>query len=138
MYWLLKTEPETYSYADLVTRGKDMWEGVRNFQAAKFLKSMQPGDLAFIYHSGKQRAIVGIAEICSHPYPDPTASDTRWVTVDIRPKEELARPVTLKEIKSEPTFANWELVRLSRLSVMPVPPRVWTSILELSRKTGLT
>lgn len=135
-YWLLKTEPDVYSYSDLEKAGRDMWDGVRNAAAAKHLRAMRPGDLALVYHTGKERAAVGIAEVVSEPYPDPTAdpasNDGRWVAVDVSPRERLPRPVTLAEIKADPAFAGWELVRLPRLSVMPVPPALWQRILEMA------
>ncbi|WP_371377904.1 EVE domain-containing protein [Sporomusa aerivorans] len=131
-FWLAKTEPETFSYADLERLKKDMWDGVRNFTAAKHIKAMQPGDLILIYHSGKEKAIVGVAEAVSAPYPDPTATDPRFVTVDIVPRYRLTRPVTLHEIKALDEFADWELVRQSRLSVMPVPANLWQLIMNLA------
>ncbi|MTI94018.1 MAG: EVE domain-containing protein [Firmicutes bacterium] len=130
-YWLLKTEPETYSYHDLEVAGSDTWDGVRNFQARANIKKMAPGDQAFIYHTGRQRAIVGIAEVVSEPYPDP--GDHRFLWIDVRAVRSLPRPVSLSEIKAEPTFADWELVRLSRLSVMPVPPQFWSQILMMAK-----
>lgn len=134
-FWLAKTEPETFSYSDLERLKKDMWDGVRNFTAAKHIKAMQPGDLIFIYHSGKEKAIVGVAEAASEPYPDPTSDDSRFFTIDVIPRYRLTRPVTLHEIKSIAAFAEWELVRQSRLSVMPVPDSLWQLIMELSGQT---
>ncbi|HHW98698.1 MAG TPA: EVE domain-containing protein [Firmicutes bacterium] len=129
-YWLLKTEPEDYSFADLMRNGRDMWDGVRNHTAQRHLRSMQPGDLAFIYHTGKERAIVGIAEVMTLAYPDPTADDPKWQAVDVAARDPLPRPVTLQEIKSWPELAQWELVRLPRLSVMPVPEQAWRMVME--------
>jgi predicted RNA-binding protein with PUA-like domain len=131
-YWLAKTEPETFSYADLERLKKDMWDGVRNFTAAKHIKAMQPGDLILIYHSGKEKAIVGVAEAVSAPYPDPTSTDPRFVTIDVIPRYRLNRPVSLREIKARPEFAEWELVRQSRLSVMPVTASHWQLIMQLA------
>ncbi|MDF2875745.1 MAG: hypothetical protein K0R22_2428 [Sporomusa sp.] len=131
-FWLAKTEPETFSYFDLERLKKDMWDGVRNFTAAKHIKAMQPGDLILIYHSGKEKAIVGVAEAVSEPYPDPTAADPRFYTIDIIPRYRLAHPVTLREIKAGSAFADWELVRQSRLSVMPVSESHWQLIMELA------
>lgn len=128
-YWLLKTEPETYSFQDLVRAGRDTWDGVKNFQARSHISKMLPGDLAFIYHSGKNRAIVGIARVVSKPYKDPT--DSRFLWADVEAVEALPRPVTLAEIKAEPRFQDWELVRISRLSVMPVSEEIWFSILGM-------
>ena len=132
-YWLLKTEPDDYSYADLVEHGRDMWDGVRNHTAQRHLRSMQPGDLAFIYHTGKERAVVGIAEVMASAYPDPTSDDPKWQAVDVAAREALARPVTLKEVKSWPELADWELVRLPRLSVMPVPKQAWQMVLAAAQ-----
>lgn len=128
-FWLLKTEPEEYGYADLAAAGRDRWDGVRNPTALRHLRAMAPGDRAFIYHSGKQRAVVGVAEVVSAPYPDP--ADPRLAVVDLEPRGRLARPVTLAAIKADPAFAGWELVRLPRLSVMPVPPVFWEQILQM-------
>lgn len=130
-YWLLKTEPDTYSFADLIRLGRDSWDGVRNFQARAHIKAMVPGDMAYIYHSGKPRAIVGTARVISKPYPDPV--DSRFLWVDVQAGEELPRPVTLAEIKADPRFAHWELVRQSRLSVMPVPPELWSVIMQMAK-----
>ncbi len=130
-YWLLKTEPEDYSFADLQAAGEDTWDGVRNFAAQKHLRAMAPGDLAFIYHTGKEKAVVGVAEISKAAYPDP--SDPAFVAVSLRACHPLQRPVTLKEIKAAPQFSDWELVRLPRLSVMPVTPEHWQAVHTLSR-----
>lgn len=132
-YWLLKTEPESYSYDDLEKQGKTSWEGVRNFRAAKHLRTMQVGDLAFIYHTGKERAIIGVGEIATPAYPDPQAENARFVAVDVIPRYRLARPVTLAEIKQNIKFSSWELVNQPRLSVMPVKEEYWTSIEGLSQ-----
>jgi len=128
-YWLLKTEPETYSFADLVRKGRDTWDGVRSFQARSNIKAMKPGDMVFIYHSGKTKAIVGTARVVSLPYPDP--ADSRFLWVDVEAGEELPNPVSLAEIKADSRFIDWALVRQSRLSVVPVRPITWTTILEM-------
>lgn len=128
-YWLLKTEPESYSYLDLEKLKQDRWNGVRNFTALKHLKQMRPRDLVFIYHTGREKAIVGIAEVVSLPYPDPEETDSRFVVVDIEARRRLDHPVTLQQIKQNPSFQEWELVRLSRLSVMPVRTEYWDAIL---------
>ncbi len=132
-YWLAKTEPETYSYADLVRLGRDRWNGVKNPVALKHLKRMQPGDRVFIYHTGKQRAIVGVAKVVSAPYPDPESNDPRLIVVDLQPEYLLNRQVTLKEIKAEPIFQGWALVRQPRLSVLPVTAEQWELIQKLSQ-----
>lgn len=122
-YWLAKTEPEEFSYGDLVRKGRESWNGVRNMTAQRHLKAMQPGDQVFVYHTGKEKAIVGVAEVVSMPYPEPGA--VRFVTVDLAARYALARSVTLKEIKANQVFQDWELVRLPRLSVMPVKEEYW-------------
>ena len=130
--WLLKTEPSTYSYANLEQAKKARWDGVTNSLALKHIRSMVKGDLAFIYHTGDEKRIVGIAEIISAPYPDPKAGDPRIVVVDLKPKELLKNPVTLASIKATKEFADFALVRIGRLSVMPVSPGQWKAILTMS------
>ncbi len=132
-YWLAKTEPESFSYGDLEKLGQDRWNGVKNFAALKHMKQMELGDLVFIYHTGKEKAIIGVAEVISTFYPDPNETDERFIVVDVKPRYPLDRPVTLKEIKSNALFQEWELVRQSRLSVMPVSEEHWNYILELSK-----
>src|SRR5580658_1388000 len=117
-HWLLKTEPSTYSYADLERDKKAVWDGVSNALALKHLRSMKRGDLAFIYHTGDEKQIVGITEVTSAPYPDPKEKDTRLVVVDFKPQKRLARPVTLSEVKGDAEFRDFELMRIGRLSVM--------------------
>jgi len=131
-YWLLKTEPESYSYANLAALGRDGWNGVRNFRALKYMRSMEPGDLAFIYHTGKEKAIVGVAQVASTAYPDPAQEDPRYIVVDVKPGYPMQRPITLAEIKANPFFADWALVHQPRLSVMPVSSRHWQEIHALS------
>jgi predicted RNA-binding protein with PUA-like domain len=131
-YWLAKTEPESFSYADLERLGRDRWNGVRNFVALRHMRQMQSGDLVFIYHTGKEKAIIGIAEVVSLPYPDPESDDARFLVVDFAPKQLLARPVSLKEIKANPAFSGWELVTQSRLSIMPVAAENWHKVLALA------
>ncbi|NJK86276.1 MAG: EVE domain-containing protein, partial [Bacteroidales bacterium] len=118
--WLLKTEPTKYSWDDLVKKGTDMWDGVRNFRARNNLKSMKRGDLAFIYHSVESPGIVGLAEVVNEFYPDPTASDGDWVVVDLKPMRKLDRFIPLREIKQRPDLQQMQLVRFSRLSVQKV------------------
>jgi predicted RNA-binding protein with PUA-like domain len=128
----MKTEPDEYGYGDLEKLGRDRWNGVRNFRAIAHMRAMAAGDLAFVYHTGKEKAIVGVAEVVAPAYPDPTAGDKRFVVVDVSPRRRLPRPVTLGEIKADPAFAAWELVRIPRLSVMPVPPGHWQRILDMA------
>ena len=132
--WLLKSDPETYGFPNLVRDGKTVWDGVSNNLALKHLRNMRRGDLAFIYHTGEQRAVVGIAEVLSDAYPDPKKQDPRLVVVDLAAKEQLARPVTLDEIKQHAALKNFDLVRLPRLSVMPVPENIWNAVLALAQK----
>ena len=133
-YWLLKTEPSVYSYANLERDKKTTWDGVTNNLALKHIRSMKKGDLAFIYHTGDEKAIVWIAEITSGPYPDPKAGDPKIVVVDLKPREALAFPVSLAAIKSRKEFADFALVRIGRLSVMPVTASQWKLLLAMSGK----
>ncbi len=135
-HWLLKTEPSTYSYADLERDKKAVWDGVSNALALKHLRSMKRGDLAFVYHTGDEKQIVGIAEVMSDPYPDPKQKDARLVVVvDLKPRERLARPVTLSEVKADAEFRDFELVRIGRLSVMPVSESRWKKLLKMASAT---
>ena len=128
--WLLKSEPENYSWNDLLTEGGTEWTGVRNPAAALHLKAMQVGDRAFFYHSGKTREIVGTVEIVRTARQD--GNEARWVSVAIAPVAALAHPVTLAAIKGDTALAGMELLRQSRLSVSPVRPAEWTRILALA------
>lgn len=130
-YWLLKTEPSTYAFADLERDGTTVWDGVANNTALIHIRQMQPGDLALIYHSGDERSVIGLAEIMSAPYPDPQLDDPKRVVVDVQVKQRLNHPITLATIKSDPAFAQFGLVRQSRLSVMPVPAELWTKLMAL-------
>lgn len=132
-YWLLKTEPSTYSWDDLVKDGGTFWDGVRNYAARKQLNAMKKGDRAFIYHSVKGTEIVGIAKITQEAYQDPSTTDDRWVAVDIEPLSPLKRPVSLQEIKQHPKLQDMTLVRISRLSVQPVTKTEYDTILTLSK-----
>jgi predicted RNA-binding protein with PUA-like domain len=131
-YWLLKTEPEAYSYADLERDGSTVWDGVSSNAALKNIRAMQPGDLALIYHSGDERQAVGLAEVTSAPYADPKLGDPKLVVVDVKPLRRLARPVTLAEVKAEPAFADFALVREGRLSVVAVTPEQWHRLLAIA------
>jgi predicted RNA-binding protein with PUA-like domain len=130
-YWLLKTEPGDFSWDDLERAAGTVWDGVTNFTALRYMREVRKGDRALIYHTGNERASVGVARVVSDAYPDPKQDDPRIVAFDIEPEERLARPVTLSEVKAIPDFAGWDLVRLPRLSVMPVPPEHWTRLLAL-------
>lgn len=122
-YWILKTEPSTYSFDRLATERRAVWDGVTNALALKHIRSMAQGDHAFIYHTGDEKALVGLARIASDPYPDP--NDPKLAVVDLEAGERLPRPVTLAAVKADPAFAELGLVRMSRLSVVPVPPDHW-------------
>jgi len=132
-HYLLKTEPDDYSYEDLERDGSTVWDGVRNNAALLHMRGMKKGDLAFIYHTGKVRAAVGVARLTSDPYPDPGADNPKVVVFDVEPVEKLARPVTLAEVKADPAFEGFDLVRQSRLSAMPVPDDLWKRMLKMSR-----
>jgi predicted RNA-binding protein with PUA-like domain len=129
-YWLMKSEPESYSWGDLVRDGGTEWDGVRNNAARLHLKAMKAGDEAFLYHSMSDKAVVGIMRITREAKPDPKASD--WVTVRVEPVRALNRPVTLAEVKAEPKLAKMELIRQSRLSVAPVREEEWAKVLEMA------
>ena len=131
-FWLLKTEPDSYSWDDLARDKKTSWDGVTNALALKHIRSMNKGDLALIYHTGDERASVGIAEVAAGPHPDPKEDDEKRVVVDLKPKKKLKRPVTLDEFKADKAFAGWDLLRIGRLSVVPVPPKMWERVLELA------
>ncbi len=133
-YWLIKSEPNTYSFNDLVEKGQDHWDGVRNYAARNHMKAMQKGDLAFFYHSVKEKAIVGIAECVTEFYQDPTTDDPRWVVVDFVPKKKLKRPVSLEEIKKEDTLSEMILLKISRLSVQPVTKNEFDFIIIMSEE----
>jgi predicted RNA-binding protein with PUA-like domain len=129
--WLLKTEPDCYSWDDLVRDKKTAWDGVINALALKHIRSMQKGDEAFIYHTGDQRAVIGTAQITSKPYPDPKEQDERLVVVDLKAAKKLPQPVSLSDIKADKTFEGWTFLRIGRLSVVPVPESMWDRIIEL-------
>jgi predicted RNA-binding protein with PUA-like domain len=131
-HWLMKSEPSSYSWQDLVRDGSTEWDGVRNNAARLHLKAMKAGDEAFFYHSMDERAVIGIMRIAREAAPDPKDAD--WVSVKVEPVRALERPVSLKEIKAEPRLAKMELIRQSRLSVAPVRDEEWAVVLELSRR----
>jgi predicted RNA-binding protein with PUA-like domain len=129
--WLLKTEPGTYSWGDLVRDKRTTWDGVANATALINIRAMKKGDLALIYHTGSVKAAVGIAEIASNPYPDPKDETGKATVIDLRPKKPLAQPVTLAQIKADHAFKGFDLLRIGRLSVVPVPDAMWKRIEEL-------
>jgi predicted RNA-binding protein with PUA-like domain len=120
--WLVKTEPGEYSYADLEQDGTAEWDGVTNPTAQQHLRAMRQGDACVVYHSGKERAAIGLARVVRDPYPDPTDPAGKRVWVDLKAERQLPRPVTLAQLKADPLFATSPLVRISRLSVMPLEP----------------
>lgn len=131
-YWILKTDADTYPFEQLVRERRAVWDGVSNALALKHIRSMAKGDQVFIYHSGDDKALVGLARVVSDPYPDPKAKDPRLFVVDIEAGDRLARPVTLAEVKADPAFAELGLVRMSRLSVIPVPVEQWKRLLGMA------
>jgi predicted RNA-binding protein with PUA-like domain len=131
-YWLLRSEPDAYSWDDLIRDGGTEWNGVRNYTARNFLKDMQPGDQAIFYHSNTEKAAVGIMEITRAWQPD--GDDGKWASVAVKPVEKLARPVPLADIKAEPRLAQIEVLRQSRLSVTPVREAEWQVLLEMAAR----
>lgn len=130
-YWLVKSEPNAYSWDDLVSLGRDHWDGVRNYQARNNLKLMREGDEVLFYHSVNEKQVVGIAKVVRESYPDPTIDDDRWVAVDLAPVRKLDKPVTLADIKSESSLKEFALIKNSRLSVMPVDEQHYKIILKM-------
>lgn len=129
-YWLVKTEPDTYGWDKFMTDKKTVWDGVRNFQARAHLKKMAEGDQVFFYHTGDEKAIVGISKVVKAGYPEP--KDAEWTAVDLAPVKKLKNPVTLAQIKSDQRLSNMVLVRASRLSVQPVSKEEFDHIISLS------
>ena len=132
VYWLLKSEPLEYSYDNLEQDGRSVWNGVKNPLALKYIRTMQPTDQALIYHTGKERQVVGVAEIVTPPYPDPALDNPLRVVVDVQAVRSLPQPVTLAQIKQSGNFTDFDLIRLPRLSVVPVPTEYWQQILQLA------
>lgn len=129
-YWLLKTEPDTFSWDDLEKAGKATWDGVRNFRARSNIKAMKKGDMAFIYHTGDEKAVIGIARVEKESYPEP--GDAAWLVVDLVPEKKLKKPVTLAEVKAESDLKEMTLARVPRLSVQPVEKTEFDKILKMS------
>ena len=132
-YWLVKQEPTAYNYYVLEKEGKTVWDGVHNNLALKHMREMRKGDRALFYHTGDERQAVGTIEIASNPYANPEEDDERFVVVDVKAGSRLKRPVTLEEMKRDSKFKNWDLLRISRLSVMPVPKEIWDEILKKAK-----
>ena len=134
-YWLAKQEPSGprgYNFSKLIKEKKTIWDGVHNNLALKHMKDMKKGDLVFFYHTGTEKKIVGIMTVDSDPYPNPKEKNERFIVVNVKYKKRLKREVTLDELKKEKKFRNWELLRISRLSVMPVPKQIWDAIIKIS------
>ena len=131
--WLFKTEPSTYSWAELARDRRTVWDGVKNALALKHLAAVATGDEVLIYHTGDEKAAVGIAKVMRGAYPDPKRKDARLVVVDLQPVKALARPVALGEMRANPKLAGFDLLRLPRLSVMPVSAEQWAAIMEMAR-----
>ena len=136
-YWLAKQEPSGprgYNILQLKEDKKTIWDGVHNNLALKHIRNMKKGDLVFFYHTGDERQVVGIMSVTSNPYPNPEEDNERFVVVDVKFKSLLAKSVGLNEIKKQKGLENWELLRISRLSVMPVPKSIWDLIIKMSKK----
>lgn len=135
-YWLAKQEPDGprgYNFDTLKKDKKTVWDGVHNNLALKHMREMKDGDLVLFYHTGDERQAVGIMEVISEPYPNPKEDNKRFIVVDVKYKKSLKRPITLHEMKKQKKFQNWELIRISRLSVMPVPKHIWDAIIVISQ-----
>lgn len=133
-YWLVKSEPFKFSWDKFVSKGGDMWDGVRNYAARNNLAAMKVNDLVLFYHSNEGLEIVGLAKVAKESYPDPTSEDPRWVVVDLVPVEKLPKTVTLKTIKSDPILSGMAIVKLSRLSVVPVKTEEFDRIMLLANE----
>ena len=136
-YWLAKQEPSGprgYNILQLQKDKKTMWDGVHNNLALKHIRNMKKDDLVFFYHTGDERQVVGIMSVISNPYPNPEEENKRFVVIDVKFKKLLKTPVTLDTIKKQKKFKDWELLRISRLSVMPVPKIIWDNIIKMSQK----
>ena len=131
-YWLLKSEPNTWSWDDQISEGPSMWDGVRNYQARNNLKKMKKGDLCFFYHSVTEKSIVGIVEVVKEFYQDPTDESGKFVVVDVKAKNKLKKSVTLENIKLSKKLSNISLIKQSRLSVMPISKSEWLEIIKIS------
>lgn len=131
-FWLLKADPDDYGFGHLEKERQAIWDGVANPLALKHMRAARKGDPAFVYHSGKEKAIVGLAEIVSDPYPDPRGDDERRVVFKVRARRRLPNPVTLASIRGDSRFADFPLVRMPRLSVMPVPAALWKRLLAMA------
>lgn len=132
-YWLIKSEPEEYSWENLQKRGEEIWDGIRNFQARNYLKEMKVGDLLLFYHSGKTKEIVGVAKVTQEAFPDPGDQEHKgWVSIKIKPYESIKNPLTLAQIKNDGQLGNLALLKQSRLSVMPVEKQEFDHIVKIT------
>ena len=131
-YWLLKSDPDEYSFDDLMKDGSTVWDGVANNLALQNVRKMKKGDVVLVYHTGDEKALVGVATATSNPYPDPKADNEKTVVIDLKAKKRVKRAVTLSEIKALPEFADFQLVKLPRLSVMPVSQDEYKRLAELA------
>jgi predicted RNA-binding protein with PUA-like domain len=136
--WLVKSDPESYGFADLERDERTVWDGVANALALKHLAAMRPGDEVLVYESGAIKAVVGRARVVGAPRADPKLADPKRLVVDLAAGERLAHPVPLAALRADPAFADFALVRISRLSVMPVPAAIWSRLLALARRPGET
>jgi predicted RNA-binding protein with PUA-like domain len=134
-YWLAKSDPDTYGWKELVRDGSTTWDGIRNFKARNFLREMKPGDLVLFYHSGDEKSVVGAMKILSEPHPDASADEDMWSAVDVAPAWALKSPVTLAQVKAEPSLKDIHLVREGRLSVMPLEKKDFDFIVSLGGGT---
>lgn len=130
-YWIVKTEPSSYSFDQLEKEKRTVWDGVKNAVALKNIRAMRKGDAVMVYHTGDEKQIVGLATVVSDPYPDPKAGDASLVVVDLEAAGRLARPVTLAAIKADPAFKDLALVRQGRLSVVPVEEKLWKKLMAM-------
>lgn len=135
-HWLLKSDPDTYAWPDLVKDRRTRWDGVTNPVALKNIRAMKPGDGLLVYHTGSERSVIGTAVVSSEPYPDPKGSDPKIVVVDIEARAALPRPVSLDEMRGEKALAGWDLLRLGRLSVVPVTDAQWNVVMAMAARPG--
>lgn len=133
-YWLMKSEPDVFSYDDLVAKGQEHWDGVRNYTARNNMKAMEVGDKALFYHSNIDKAVVGIMKIVKTAYPDPTADDNKWVCVDVAPHKKLKSPVSLAQIKANPNLQKIKMIKQSRLSVIDITKVEFEEIVKMGSK----
>ena len=130
-YWLVKSDPDTYSWHDLLKDGNTSWDGIRNYAARNHLKGMKKGDRVLVYHSVGESAVIGIASVSKEHFQDPTTDEIAWVSVNLKAEKALKQPVTLSQIKSDPSLKNMMLVKIGRLSVMPVTKEEFESIVKM-------